>query len=1216
MRGGMGRFGVLLVVAMLFASWPQFTQVRAVPPDARTTKVIVDNGDPAAIQQLMARGATRIEDYGSFSLWRIPAAERTMLAANTSVTPATDFDTIQFRSGSVDTSTPIPPVPANLRQGRTPGQQFWVVQFAGPIKPDWLDELRKDGLEIVSYIPNNAYIVWGDGGAIDALERSVATSPVRQFTGAYHTAYRLAPDLQTTKTPLPENIAVTVQFYKTANVDASVAAVTALAGGTLLKGRQDLLNLVDITLAVPSSALPAIAARADVFNVEPFVEPKKRDERQGEIIAGHVVTNGGNVVPNPPGYLAWLASKGFPQTPASYPLVYVVDDGVDNGTVNPIHPDFRQLGVAANASRIITLSNCTTDALPDAVGGHGNINASIVAGYNNGTGAANEDAGGYQYGLGISPYGRVGNQKIFTNAGPYNVSACGGTDAGVVQASFSAGAQITSNSWGAPVGGAYNASARAYDILTRDASGTTAGNQQILHVFSAGNDGPGLNTVGSPGTGKNVLTVGATENVRDEGVPDGCNTSAANNADDTATFSSRGPTDDGRAKPDITAPGTHIQGAASQAAGYNGTGVCGAAGNSGAAEPADYYPAGQTRYTWSSGTSHSAPAVSGAASLLYNYYGRVLAPGQTPSPAMLKALLLNTPRYLNGAGTGGTLPQTAQGWGDVNLGALFDSAPPIVQDQNQLFTATGQVANYTGTVTDASKPFRVSLVWTDAAGPTTGNAFVNNLDLTVTIGGQTYRGNVFSGANSVTGGAADTKNNVENVFLPAGISGNYTVTVTATNLAAVAVPGGAGSVNQDFALVISSSANDPAAVLAMNTTTINDMMFGNGNGIIEPGEKVAFTPSVRNLGNLAGQNVTVTVTSPTAGVTITDGTKNLGTVAAGASALSPSPVFVELSAAFPCGGTVTLNVQITSSNATASTTPVTRTTGTFVLGVPSGTYTATELPLPIPDNTLAGVNKVIPVSGATGNTGKVTVQLSIPHTWVGDLRLRLTAPNGTTVTLTDRPGGSNNGGDNLTNTVFDDAAATPISGGTVPYTGSFRPQEPLTNLNGSTINGSWTLNVADLVNADIGSLTALSLTVTPGAQVCTYVAQIATISPRSGDANGGSPVVLTGTNFRSDMLVKFGTATATVMSVSPDGTQATVIAPPASGSGKVNVSVQLGTRPAMVLTQAYEYGTASAAPVAPPFAAPMSSTPPSGALPRMAAPTVPGPPPAPAPPRR
>src|SRR6185295_13802368 len=109
-------------------------------------------------------------------------------------------------------------------------------------------------------------------------------------------------------------------------------------------------------------------------------------------------------------------------------------------------------------------------------------------------------------------------------------------------------------------------------------------------VFAAGNDGPTGSTVHPPGTAKNIITVGASENWRPTGT-DGCGfgNTAADNALDVSSFSSRGPTSDGRKKPDLLAPGSHIQGAASLAVGYDGSGVCN-----------QYWPAGQTKYAWSS----------------------------------------------------------------------------------------------------------------------------------------------------------------------------------------------------------------------------------------------------------------------------------------------------------------------------------------------------------------------------------------------------------------------------------------------------------------------------------------------------------------------------------------------------------------------------------------------------------------------------------------
>jgi hypothetical protein len=118
-----------------------------------------------------------------------------------------------------------------------------------------------------------------------------------------------------------------------------------------------------------------------------------------------------------------------------------------------------------------------------------------------------------------------------------------------------------------------------------------------------------------------------------------------------------------------------------------------------------------------------------------------------------------------------------------------------------VLSATGQTFTTSGTISDNTKPLRIALVWTDAPGPTTGAPWVNNLDLTATVGATTYKGNVFSGANSITGGSADGKNNVECVFLPAGTTGSVSITVTATSIAGDGVPGNGDTTDQDFALV-------------------------------------------------------------------------------------------------------------------------------------------------------------------------------------------------------------------------------------------------------------------------------------------------------------------------------------------------------------------------------------------------------------------------------
>ena len=105
------------------------------------------------------------------------------------------------------------------------------------------------------------------------------------------------------------------------------------------------------------------------------------------------------------------------------------------------------------------------------------------------------------------------------------------------------------------------------------------------------------------------------------------------------------------------------------------------------------------------------------------------------------------------------------------------------------------------------------MAWTDEPGQLGTSPQVNNLDLTVTAGGQTYLGNHFTHEFSVTGGSADTKNNYEAVFLPAGTTGDLVITITATNIAGDGVPNSGDDTDQDFGLVCSNCSQAPSFTL-------------------------------------------------------------------------------------------------------------------------------------------------------------------------------------------------------------------------------------------------------------------------------------------------------------------------------------------------------------------------------------------------------------------
>ena len=111
----------------------------------------------------------------------------------------------------------------------------------------------------------------------------------------------------------------------------------------------------------------------------------------------------------------------------------------------------------------------------------------------------------------------------------------------------------------------------------------------------------------------------------------------------------------------------------------------------------------------------------------------------------------------------------------------------------------------------------------------------------------------------------------------------------------------------------------------------------------------------------------------------------------------------------------------------------------------------------------------------TPEYGLKEVCLTVTHSWMADLDIRLTAPDGTTIMLTATLGGDQDG---YMNTCFRDDAATHILDGTPPYTGLFQPFSNLGTINNNHIaNGMWTLRILDTyAYADAGEVLAWSLT--------------------------------------------------------------------------------------------------------------------------------------------
>jgi len=906
-------------------------------------RLIVPAGHALAKAARTGALAARGEDYGSFVLLEVETASQqelaTLLARGATLA---DYQTLVGFNGYVldgadeaATRVELATIPSLLRSDEAAEQRLELVQFRGPVKDEWRTSLERTGVFVVSYVAHNAYVVKSDAGSHAALA-ALAEKPYVLGVSAYEPAFKLRPTLRAAALGMQDVHDVVVQVVADARGEAFADALEARAL-EVLQPRERVLTYINVSVRLDGANVIDLARDGQVFAVEEKLEARLFDEAQGQIMAANV--NAAGTQPTGPGYLAWLQALGFPGSGAN-PFSFSVDvhdDGVDRGSTTDVNTEFKVDGLAGGASRVAFNNNYSGDALADGRAGHGNINASIIGGYNSTAGSAFEDASGYQYGLGIAPWVRLGNSKVFSNAG---AGVFNQPTATRMANAYNAGARISSNSWGYTSGNAYNADTQSHDASVRDALSGTAGNQELAIVFAAGNSGSGAGTVHPPGTGKNVLTVGASENFRMTG-SDGCGigNTGADSAMDIISFSGRGPTSDARKKPEIVAPGTHIEGAASRATGYDGTGVCN-----------QYWPAGQTLYAWSSGTSHSTPAVAGFAALIRQFYlNNGLA---APSPAMLKAEVVAGATYLNGVGANDTLWSNSQGFGRTNMARTFDTASRIRVDQATVLGASGATFTRTGNVVNTGLPLRVVLTWTDAPGPTTGNAYVNNLDLEVTVGATLYRGNVFTGASSTSGGTADVRNNTECVFLPAGTSGALSITVRGTNIAGDGVPGNADTTDQDFALLVyNASESSPTPDFTLGATP--------ASRTVTAGSATSYTVSNTALNGFSG-SVTLSASPAISGVSY---------------AFVTNPI--------AAGGSTTLNVTTTSGAATGTHTvtltgtsgALTRTTSvTLVINAPpTPTFTLSATPASQTLTAGGATSYTVSTAAQNGFTGSISL---------------------------------------------------------------------------------------------------------------------------------------------------------------------------------------------------------------------------------------------------
>jgi hypothetical protein len=422
--------------------------------------------------------------------------------------------------------------------------------------------------------------------------------------------------------------------------------------------------------------------------------------------------------------------------------------------------------------------------------------------------------------------------KVNLNSYDWNSDYTEMTQAGAALATDSSKIPLSNHSYGYDATiyemGVYNSEPRNTDALATSLP-------YYLIFWAAGNDQRNLSSLGGyqsityDALSKNVMTVGAVQDAVSGSVRSLSNASMT-------SFSSWGPCDDGRIKPDVVANGWEVYSSSST---------------------------GDTSYVSKTGTSQAAPSAMGSAALLQQLYAREFS-GERMRASTLKGLMIHTADDLGNAG-----PDYQYGWGLINVKAAADvilshkadlSRPKLIE--GNLSRTTSGVKTYTNNYTfvwDGVSPIRATLAWTDPAGSTQTmtdsrtNNLVRNLDLKiVSPDGTTNLPYVmpFVGTwtqASMSQPAIRGKNNVDNVeqvYLQSPTLGTYTVSVTldgtlsrgVSQAYSLIITGGeGGTVNPSPSVFVTSPADGTSFAKGSIVTVsadASDLAYGGGAGLV------------------------------------------------------------------------------------------------------------------------------------------------------------------------------------------------------------------------------------------------------------------------------------------------------------------------------------------------------------------------------------------------
>jgi len=691
--------------------------------------------------------------------------------------------------------------PAGARQTEQ-GDGLVLVQLRGPALSRDLLDLQAAGLDVFQPLPGFGYLAWGDAAATGRA----AASPFVRHIVDLPPRLKIQPGLKARGEWIRN---VNIHFYNSGS-PSDVARSIASRGARVLDvwAAQPDHRLYDVVVEVDAQALSALAELPEVIALNYLSpEPALEDESGAQVLADNLDAMN---IPFP-GYPAWLTSVGLDGSGVTWATT---DSGVWYG-----HGDYSSRIVGGANYPGCDLANPGDDPTS---GGHGTHVTGIFAG--DGT-AGFVDGDGFLYGHGVAPEVSIfaqnpicGSQNSWPPAGGWPVLS---------RDALNGGAIGSNNSWTSGEGTqhGYQSTERTYDLMVLDGDfDTPSVLDPFMVVFSAGNSGG--SGVTAPKEAKNVVVTGSLETFRVSG-----------DVDAISGFSSRGPAVDGRWLPTISTPGERVSSTRRPSGGSCGTAISGTDGE----------------YSFCSGTSMAAPHASGAL-ILFTQWWRQEFGGATPSPAMGKALLINSATALDGSPP----PNNDSGWGRVDLSTIVDDGLSFeFWDQDTIFTASGESFSRTVGVVDPTKPLKVTLVWSDAPGAIGGDpALVNDLDLSVVNGGASYLGNNFSGGVSQTGGSPDRLNNVEQVTLPAP-GPSATITVDAFEIAgSVLLDQSSVTTAQHFALICQNCLEEPDYTLTVDPAEVSACVPDSRDVIVDVGSLLGYSDPVTLSTNALPSGVT------------------------------------------------------------------------------------------------------------------------------------------------------------------------------------------------------------------------------------------------------------------------------------------------------------------------------------------------------------------------